>query len=62
MSAEKAFRDFMALAFPWLQPVGADYRNMRAAFEAGWKAGQEATRATDAMMAQAGVMTQEAKQ
>ena len=33
---------FMALAFPWLNPLGSDCRNMQAAWDAGYKAGKEA--------------------
>ena len=36
------FPQFMALAFPWLSPLGSDYRNLKAAWEAGYKAGKEA--------------------
>jgi hypothetical protein len=41
------FERWIAIAFPWLIPQpghapGADYRNLRAAWEAGFKAGQEA--------------------
>jgi len=32
------FEAWIALAFPWLAPAGADYRNLRAAFEAGYAA------------------------
>lgn len=36
------FEQWIALAFPWLRPEGADYRNLKAAWEAGYKAAQEA--------------------
>lgn len=32
------FEDWIALAFPWLHPDGADYRNLRAAWIAGYEA------------------------
>jgi hypothetical protein len=32
-----AFHGFMAAAFPWIGPPGADWRNMREAFLAGRK-------------------------
>ena len=40
------FHQWIALAMPWLIPPpghepGTDYRNLRAAYEAGFKAGQE---------------------
>jgi hypothetical protein len=34
---DAAFHAFMAGAFPWLGPQGADWRNMREAFLAGRK-------------------------
>ncbi|WP_255403210.1 hypothetical protein [Pararhodobacter sp. CCB-MM2] len=33
-----AFEAWIALAFPWLLPAGADYRNLRAAWDAGYAA------------------------
>ena len=36
------FAAFMALAFPWLHEAGADWKNLKAAWDAGWKAGRNA--------------------
>ena len=41
MTQDEAFAAWMALAFPWLHPAGADWRNLRTAWMAGHKAGQE---------------------
>jgi hypothetical protein len=38
----RSFEDWIAVAFPWLGHKGADYRNLRAAWDAGWKAAREA--------------------
>jgi hypothetical protein len=35
------FEAWIALAFPWLQPEGRDYKNLKAAWEAGHRAGKE---------------------
>ena len=42
MTQLATFEAFMALAFPWLHPEGADYRNLRAAWDAGFAAGKVA--------------------
>lgn len=38
---ERAFRDWMALAYPWTQIDSPDWRRNRAAFEAGYEAGKK---------------------
>lgn len=37
------FEQWIALAFPWLPPHAPDYRNLRAAWDAGFKAASEAS-------------------
>lgn len=34
------FEQWIALAFPWLLPTGPDYKNLRAAWNAGFDAGK----------------------
>lgn len=35
------FEEWVALSFPWLRPNGPDYRNLKAAWEAGFQAAKE---------------------
>lgn len=37
----RTFEHFIALAFPWLPPHSPAYQQMRAAWDAGFKAGQK---------------------